>query len=304
MGVTVHPSSYALGAEIKGADISETLDQGIVRQIRDAWMEHLVLLFRGGTIDDRQLVAFSRRFGELDGAPIGAVPDGKVSAKDFNEITVISNVVESGRPIGDLGNLESDWHTDMSSYEEPPTASILYALETPPSGGDTSFCNMYRAYETLPDELKARLQDAKAVHDATLNSAGRLRHGFEAVSDVTQTPGARHPVFRTHPVTGRTALFLGRRRNSYIPGLSVDESEALLDTLWANATGAENTWAHTWQVGDLIIWDNRCVMHRRDAFDNTKRRIMHRTQIKGDRPYYEPRGDVSGAGQGGREALN
>ena len=288
MGITVHPLSDALGAEIKGADIAVALDEGTVRQILDAWMQHLVLLIRGQMIDDPQLVAFSGRFGELDGAPIGAVPDGKVSAQDYNEITVISNVVESGRPIGDLGNLESAWHTDMSSYEETPTASILHALETPPSGGDTSFCNMYRAYETLADELKARLQDLRAIHDATLNSAGGLRHGFEAVTDVTQTPGARHPVLRTHPVTGRTALFLGRRRNSYIPGLSVDESEALLDTLWAHATHVENTWTHTWQAGDLIIWDNRCVMHRRDAFDNTARRVMHRTQIKGDRPYYEP----------------
>ena len=286
MGVTAHPLSDVLGAEIRGVDLAERLDDGTIREIHDAWMEHLVLLIRGQTIDDPQLVAFSGRFGELDGAPIGATPGGKVSAGERNEITVISNVVEDGRPIGGLGNAESDWHTDMSSYEEPPAASMLYSLEIPSAGGDTSFCNMYRAYETLPDDVKVRVRDLKAIHDATLTSAGGLRHGFEPVVDVTKTPGARHPILRTHPVTGRTALFLGRRVNAYVPGLSVEESEALLDTLWTRATAPENTWTHTWKVGDLVMWDNRCAMHRRDGFDDSARRIMHRTQLKGDRPYY------------------
>jgi taurine dioxygenase len=286
MGVTVHPLSDALGAEIGDVDLGGPLDDGTIQEIHDAWMEHLVLLIRDQTIDDPQLVAFSGRFGELDGAPIGATPDGKVSAREYNEITVISNVVENGRPIGGLGNAESDWHTDMSSYEKPPAASMLYSLEIPPTGGDTSFCNMYRAYEVLPEDTKARVQDLKAVHDATLTSAGGLRHGFEPVTDVTKTPGARHPILRTHPVTGRTALFLGRRTNAYVPGLSVKASEELLDTLWACATAPENIWTHTWKVGDLVMWDNRCAMHRRDEFDDSARRIMHRTQLKGDHPYY------------------
>ncbi len=288
MAITVHPLSDALGAEIRGVDLGEELDDGTVREIHDAWMEHLVLLIRDQEIDDPRLVAFSGRFGDLDGAPIGATPTGNVSAKEYNEITVISNVVEDGRPIGGLGNAESDWHTDMSSYEKPPAASMLYSLEIPSAGGDTSFCNMYRAYEALPDETKARVRGLKAVHDATLTSAGGLRHGFERVTDVTKTPGARHPILRTHPVTERTALFLGRRVNAYIPGLSVEDSEELLDTLWASATAPENAWTHTWRVGDLIMWDNRCAMHRRDAFDDSARRVMHRTQLKGDRPYYAP----------------
>ncbi|MBH64191.1 MAG: taurine catabolism dioxygenase TauD [Alphaproteobacteria bacterium] len=288
MGITVHPLSDVLGAEIKGVDLSNVLDDVTVRDIHDAWMEHLVLLIRGQSIDDQQLVEFSSRFGSLDGAPIGSERGGKVSTDEHNEITVISNVIEDGQPIGGLGNLESDWHTDMSSYDEPPAASVLYSLEIPPTGGDTSFCNMYRAYETLPREVQAKLQDLKAIHDATLTSTGGLRHGFEAVKDVTQTPGARHPILRTHPETERTALFLGRRTNAYVPGLSVEESEALLDMLWENSTKAENTWTHTWQVGDLIMWDNRCAMHRRDPFDNAARRIMHRTQITGDQPFYKP----------------
>lgn len=288
MGIIVHPLSDALGAEIRGVDLSETLDQGDAREIHDAWMEHVVLLIRGRQLDDPQLIAFSGLFGNLDGAPIGSERGGKVSTDEYDEITVISNVVEDGQPIGGLGNLESDWHTDMSSYDEPPAASILHSLEIPPSGGDTSFCNMYRAYETLPGDVQAKLQGLDAIHDATLTSTGGLRHGFEAVTDITQTPGARHPILRTHPVTGRTALFLGRRTNGYIPGLSVEESESLLDQLWANAMRPDNVWTHTWQVGDVIMWDNRSAMHRRDPFDNSARRIMHRTQITGDRPYYDP----------------
>ena len=126
----------------------------------------------------------------------------------------------------------------------------------------------------------------EAIHDFTLTSAGTLRKGFEPVGDVTEAPGARHPLIRTHPETGKSCLFLGRRTNSYILGLSVDESEKLLASLWDHATQQRFSWHHKWSVGDVVMWDNRCTMHRRDAFDNSDRRIMHRTQVRGDRPYY------------------
>jgi taurine dioxygenase len=173
----------------------------------------------------------------------------------------------------------------MSYNPEPPSASVLYALEIPPAGGDTGFTNMYLAYETLPDELKRAVEGRVCKHDASRNSVGELRRGFSEVTDPRETPGAEHPLVRTHPVTGRKALFLGRRRNAYVPGLSLPESEALLDRLWAHATRPELTWYQVWKIGDLIMWDNRCTMHRRDAFDPTSRRVMHRTQIRGDRPY-------------------
>jgi taurine dioxygenase len=163
-------------------------------------------------------------------------------------------------------------------------ASALYSLEAPPSGGDTGFCNMYLAYETLAPELRAQIEGRQCRHDASRNSAGELRRGFVDAPDPSQTVGAEHPIVRTHPVTGRKALFLGRRRNAYIPGLPLAESEALLDALWAHATKPEFSWYQQWRKGDLILWDNRAVMHRRDAFDPATRRVMHRTQIKGDRP--------------------
>ena len=192
----------------------------------------------------------------------------------------------NGKPIGDLGNSEALWHTDMSYNDVPPMASALYALEIPPTGGETGFCNMYLAYENLPAPLKERAESLQCKHDSSRNSTGGLRRGQPENTTPRDAPGAVHPLVRTHPVTGRNALFLGRRLNAYIVGLDPQESESLLDTLWAHATKPEYTWYQEWRLGDLILWDNRCVMHRRNAFDGTQRRIMHRTQLGGDRPVF------------------
>jgi taurine dioxygenase len=143
---------------------------------------------------------------------------------------------------------------------------------------------MYSAYETLPEDVKQRIAGMQVVHAATHSSGGKAHKGFESVSDVSKVPGARQPLVRTHPETGCKALFLGRRINSYIIGLPVEESERLLDYLWEHATQEKFTWRQDWQVGDLVWWDNRCAMHRRDAFDPATRRLMHRTQLKGTRP--------------------
>ena len=198
------------------------------------------------------------------------------------EIYVVSNVIENGVPIGSLGAGEAMWHTDMSYLEIPPKASMLYALEVPAAGGDTYFCNMYRAYESLPDPLKQRIAGLSLKHDGTYNSGGYVRQGVTAVDDPVTSPGAYHPLVCRHPETGRRALYLGRRRNAYIGGLPLAESESLLDELWSYATRDEFTWHNEWQAGDVVLWDNRCTMHRRDPFDPSSRRILHRTQIKGE----------------------
>jgi taurine dioxygenase len=281
--LTTTPSGAALAADIAGVDLAQTLDDASFGAIERAWMDHLVLRFRGQTLDDDQLMRFSARFGKLDRAPVQAA--GVTEARTNEWVTIISNVKVGGKPIGGLGNYESLWHTDMSYNEEPPIASLLYAHEVPPSGADTGFCNMYRAYETLAPELKARVQGLTCKHDSARNSVGELRRGFSDNADPRETPGAVHPIVRTHPVTKRKALFLGRRRSAYVTGLALADSEALLDQLWAHATQPENCWYQQWRVGDLILWDNRCVMHRRDGFDDTARRVMHRTQICGDRPF-------------------
>jgi taurine dioxygenase len=280
--VVARPTGAALGADVEGVDLAGPLLPETLAAIKQAWGEHLVLRFRGQRLSDDDLMRFSHQFGELDWAPVAAAndaPEGRAY------VMVVSNVIEDGKAIGQLGAYEAIWHTDMSYIQEPPSASALYALEVPPEGGDTGFCNMYRAYESLPDELRRQIPRLLCRHDASRNSAGELRRGFVDASDPSQTIGAEHPLVRIHPVTGRKALFLGRRRNAYIPGLPVADSEALLDVLWDYATKPEFTWYQHWQAGDLILWDNRCVMHRRDAFDPAARRVMHRTQIKGDRPF-------------------
>jgi taurine dioxygenase len=186
-------------------------------------------------------------------------------------------------PIGGLGDGEAIWHADMTYVEQPPMGAILYALEIPPSGGDTYWANQCLACEALPADLARRIEGRRAVHDATYNSAGIKRKGYEDVTDPRKAPGARHELVRTHPETGRKLLFLGRRRNSYVEGLELAESEALLDALWAHATQARFVFRQEWRVGDVIVWDNRCTLHRRDPFDPAARRLMHRTQIKAGR---------------------
>ena len=279
------PTGAALGADVEGFDIANVSDADM-DFIRQAWRDYLVLRFRGQDFDDRVHRDFSRRFGPLDMAP--STKFNKPWLAEFPEMSQITNIVKDGKPIGTLGSGELVWHTDMSYIDTPPTGSLLHALQIPETGGDTSFLNMYLAYETLPPELKKAADTRKIKHDKTHNSSGTLRAGLENVTykDVTEVPGAIHPIARTHPETGRKALYLGRRARSCVMGLPLGESEALLDALWAHAgSNADFVWTQVWQMGDLILWDNRCVMHRRDAFDPSQQRLMRRTVLLGDRPY-------------------
>jgi taurine dioxygenase len=275
--MTVIPSGAALGAEIQNVELSRLSDPDF-NEIRRAWLDHLVILFRGQQLTLDDLIAFSRRFGELDWAPVQET--GRRFVEGHPEIYVVSNVIENGVPIGSLGAGEAVWHTDMSYLENPPKASMLYALEIPPAGGDTHFCNMYLAYESLPEALQRRASSLTLKHDATYNSGGYVRQGLAASDDPVSSPGVYHPLVTTHPETGRRALYLGRRRNAYIGGLPRMESEALLDELWSYAERADIAWCNQWRPGDVVLWDNRCTMHRRDSFDPDSRRIMYRTQIK------------------------
>jgi taurine dioxygenase len=279
MPITVTPTGAALGAEVGGVDLRRIGD-GDFAAIHRAWLDHLVLLFRGQTLDDDDMIAFSRRFGALDWAPIQE--NGRRFVEGHPEIYVVSNVIENGVAIGSLGAGEAVWHTDMSYLEDPPKASMLYAIEVPPAGGNTGFTNMYRAYEELPDALKRRLAGLRVKHDGTYNSGGYARLGVTPTDDPREAPGTCHPMVCTHPDTGRKCLYLGRRRNAYIEGQEIAESEALLDQVWHYATRDELTWYNAWRVGDVVLWDNRCTMHRRDPFDASSRRIMHRTQMKGE----------------------
>jgi taurine dioxygenase len=277
--IEIRPTGAALGAEILGGDLRR-LDDALFERIHQAWLEHSVLLFRGQTLADSDLIGFSRRFGELDIAPVQET--GRRFVEGLPEIYVVSNVLGAdGAPIGSLGAGEAVWHTDMSYLPQPPKMSLLYALEVPPEGGETGFTSMYAAYDALPSDLKTRAATLRIKHDGTYNSGGYLRQGVTPTDDPRISPGAVHPLVCTHPETGRRNLYLGRRRNAYLIGLELAESEALLDEFWHYATQPELSWYNDWQIGDLVLWDNRCTMHRRNAFPAESRRVMHRTQVRG-----------------------
>ncbi len=276
----------ALGAEILGVDCAAAIDADTVAGIERAWGDNLVVVFRNQRLDDSALMAFSRHFGELELAP--PTSTGQPWLPDHPEINVVTNNRVDGELVGNGGNDEMSWHSDLGYIAVPPSASLLYCLECPPTGGDTYFANMYRAYETLPDDIKTAIEGAYAIHDISTNSTGVLRAGYERVTDPRDTPGCRHPLVRVHPKTGRRALFVCRRLNGYVVGLPLDESERLLDALWVHATRPEHTMSHAWKPGDLVMWDNRCTLHRRDGFEDSHTRLMHRTQLKGTEPPIAP----------------
>ena len=276
------PIGEMIAADIQDANLSQPLDDVNIAAITKAWNENLVLRFRNQHLSDADLIRFSSYFGELD--PPGPNPYGVTFLPEFPEINVISNVKDdTGVPIGNLGDGEAVWHADMTYIDNPPEAGILYALEVPVGQGDTYFANMVAAYNDLPSDLRVAIEGKTLIHDAAHNSAGMLRKGYEEITDVKLTPGARHPL-AYEDQHGRVSLFLGRRPHAYIVGMEESDSDSLLDALWAHATRPKYSWHNEWQKGDLVMWQNRMVMHRRDAFDPSTRRVMHRTQLKGKSP--------------------
>ncbi len=243
--VDVIPTGAALGGTLSGVDLRE-LDDAAFLRVMQAWHDHSVVLVREQALTDQELIAFSRRFGDLDWAPVQET--GRRFVEGVPEIYIVSNVKVNGEPIGSLGDGEAVWHTDMSYLDAPPKASMLYALEVPPTGGNTSFCSMYAVYEALPAKLKARAGGLKIKHDGTYNSGGYVRQGVTPTDDPLTSPGAVHPLVCTHPDTGRRMLYLGRRRNAYLVGLELEDSEALLDELWSFVDQPEFTWEHVWRV--------------------------------------------------------
>ncbi len=282
---TIRPSAAALGADVEGFDARQPLDELARAEFVAAWRKHLVLRIRGQIgLEPEQLIAFSRQFGELDKRPVSSGQMSEAANAYPAELTIISNVLVSGKPIGGLGDAESVWHADMTYLPVPPKAACLHAVEIPPSGGDTYFTNMFAAYAAMPEPLRAKVRGLHCVHDASRNSAGQLRNGFKDITDPRDTVGAVHPIVCVEPESGDPYLLLGRRRGAYIQGLAVTDSEALLDELWAHAAQPQFSWRQQWQLGDIVMWDNRFTMHRRDSFDPSTRRLMHRTQIAGRAP--------------------
>ncbi|NKJ00960.1 TauD/TfdA family dioxygenase [Novosphingobium sp. SG707] len=279
--VVIKPLPFALGATIECGDVSR-LDAAAQALIRQAYLDHLVLVFPGQHLSDDEQIAFTSLFGPVTDSYTG-LADGK-----RRMVAMVSN-----QPGGGLGFGELRWHSDHSFEARPFSASILQAIAIPPSGGDTHYSNMYLALDTLPDGLKAKIRGLTIKNAISTNSAGEQIG--EAITDVRLHKGPSHPIIRTHPETGRNALYLGRRPDAYINGLSLEESEDLLNALWAHASNGDFAYPHRWQVGDVVVWDNRATMHRRDAFDETQTRILHRTQCSGDEPTHDAAADARGS---------
>jgi taurine dioxygenase len=280
--VTVIPTGGALGAEIRGVSLSDPLSDAVLEAIRAACHARLVLLFRDQRLSDDQLIAFGGRFGELHrttGFGYGTKPPGTPP-----EIEIISHLPEDAVPPEAQAHAETTWHTDMSMFDEPASFTLLYAVEVPSGVGQTRFANLYRAYEALPPDLRTAVEGRQSIHDISYTAMGVLRAGYSPVVDKTQAPGARHPIVRTHPATGRKALYLGRKGYGHIVGLSVAESDRILEALWVHMTKPEFVWEHEWRVGDVLMWDNRGTIHARSAYDPRLRRRLRRVTVKGERP--------------------
>lgn len=284
--MNVIPTGSALGAEIAGIDLAKDVSAAQREFILNAYMDNLVLLFRGQSLSFDDLLRLREIFGPPGEAANQLLGLGRKKYLPDNlpdDVAIISNITDArGRPIGALGDGEAFWHTDSSFTETPISASLLHSIEVTEQGGETAFLNMYRAYEEMPAGLAARVNGRYANHSKVHNSAGVRRPEFADVTDPSKAPGVKHPLVRTHPVTQRKCLYLGRRLNSYIFDLSLEESERVLDELWAHTCQDQYVWQHKWRVGDLVVWDNRCTMHHRNAFAPNTRRLMHKSTSAGE----------------------
>jgi taurine dioxygenase len=270
----VRPLSPALGAEIVGVDLGQEIDDRAFAQIRDGWHQHLVILLRDQELSEDDQVRFAQKFGPP------AVIHTKQFVRNHPAVMLISNVREDGKPIGALPDGEMHFHTDQCHQERPAMASMLYAIEVPRAGGNTLFANGYKAYETLPDALKLRIAGRKALNAYDYDTAA-MKRGTRLAEGV---PSCVHPVVRTHPATGRKALYVNRLMTVRIEGLPADESDELLDTLFAHQERREFVYEHVWRPGDLLMWDNRCTLHARTDFSPDERRLMRRVTILGEKP--------------------
>ena len=271
----IRPLSGALGAEILGIDLSHDLGDETVAAIRAAWLEHLVVFFRAQTLAPAEFLRVASRFGEPVEYPFVKGLDG------FPQITPVIKLEHEKVNFGGL------WHSDTAYLERPPMATMLIARETPPRGGDTLFANMYLAYETLSDGLRRLLDglivvNSSAKADVTRTREDRVRDS--AKNDARQEYVAEHPVVRTHPETGRKALYANGGHALRFRDMTVEESAPLLSYLFSHATRPEFTCRFRWEEDSIALWDNRCTQHNPVNDYHGFRRVMHRVTLKGDVP--------------------
>ena len=272
------PICEGFGADVEGVDLAALTDSTF-DAIYTAWLAVGVLRFKGQTLNKDSLQTFSQRFGPLEQIPTGRMTEEQKARLDNLYVTPISNIKVDGKPIGGLGDAEATWHSDMTYVEVPPPASVLLGVEIPQNGGDTYFADQRAALASLPDDLRQRIDGLSIKHNAAHDSVGNLRPGFEAFDDPREAPGAVHPIVRKHSETGDACLYLGRREWAYIPGLPLEDSEALLDELWSYAVPSDYVVEQNWTPGDVVIWDNRRCLHKRTSIDPSQRRLLLRCQV-------------------------
>lgn len=284
MSFTVTPIVDDFVAEIPDFPF-DAIDDETIDQLRQTWKRYPVLRFRNVDITDAQQVAFSAKLGPAVIHP-RQLQQGKNA--EHPEILVISNKKKAdGSAAGDLGDGEVNWHTDTWFVERPPSAAILRSIELPPEGGNTYFSSMYAAYEALPESLKERLQGLQIHHQSVIDGRGEVRLGKEKPTsdNYADWAGIDHPIVRKHGDSGKLGIYLGGdKKHQSIVGIEQAEAQPLLDELWERATESRFVWGQQWQQGDMVMWDNRCTMHRRDSFDPNTSRLMHRTTVEGERP--------------------
>lgn len=275
MTITTRPLTPTLGVEVNGIDMTSALDADTANSIRDLWRRHGLLLFRGQQLEEEHLIAFSRNLGPLEIHVRREYLSGKNP-----EILYVSNMKEDGRPIGILADTEVGWHYDQIYLPRPAVGSLLYSVIIPADRGATSFADMSSAYEELPENLKRRIDGRKAVQ--SYEAFNRSYSVPTSDEQRRKTPDIEHPLVRTHPYTGRKALYICPGMTTRIVGLPEEESASLLAELFAWSTQPRFVYTHTWRLGDALLWDNACTMHRREPFDSTQQRLMKRTTILPD----------------------
>jgi taurine dioxygenase len=270
MALGVRRLAETFVGEVSGVDLTR-LDAATAEAIKDYWLAHKVLVFHGQQLEEDDLVAFAERLGDVE------IHLRQTRTTGRREVMLVSNVKEDGKPIGRLGNQELNWHMDQIFMAQPTAGTLLYAVSVTPEGGNTWFCDLGAAYETLSPGLRAKVDGQRAVHSAA--TADR-RVGIQLTEEQkAQAPEVIHPLVRTHPLAREKGLYFSMNHTARIDGLSEEESLPLLDELRAHATQPRFVYAHRWQVGDLVLWDNAATMHRRDPFPDEYPRLMRRVGV-------------------------
>ncbi len=271
----ITPISPALGAQIDAIDLAKSLDADTQNALRDAFHEHVVLLFRKQRLTPAQQVALTEAFGPVQPHPLAT----RRHVDNLPGVLILEN--KPGTP----GARNDYWHSDISHSAQPPLGTMLYALEVPQGRGDTMFCNMYTAYETLSEGLKRTLRGMHAVHSPMATLKRNNDEHNDGLPITALPPSHTHPVIRTHPATNRRTLYVNPHFTTHFSDMTEEESAPLLNHLYSSATRAENVYRHRWEPGDVLLWDNRCTMHYavRD-YGEHDRRLMHRTTAAGDAP--------------------